>query len=220
METAELIKMMEAYDSKLDKALKMDSLYVERLTLKRPANRANRLLFYRMSEVLVFSVAVLFFGWFVAKHWGNTPLVISGIVVHLFAIIALVGSIGQVALLQQVDFAKPIVEIKKKIERVNAHQLLFVKLLLLSVPVWWAYALVALKLLIGVDLYTHLEYDFVIRYLILNFLLIVPVLWFLNKLSHQNMHINWVRKTIAFLVGRKTNEALLELKELERFERN
>jgi hypothetical protein len=71
---------------------------------------------------------------------------------------------------------------------------------------------------LGVDLYVHLEPDFVVRYLVVNFLLIIPLVWVFNRLSYKNLHIKWVRKTIGLFTGTKTMKALESLKDIEEFE--
>lgn len=218
MEAVELKKILQAYDSKLDKTLRLNKSSMEELKLEKSRNSTKKILRYRIFEVVIFSFMALFLGWYIANNWGQTHLVISGVIVHIFTLIALVGSIGQVVLLQQIDFSKPIVDIRKKIEMVNSHGLLFVKLVFLSAPVWWTYAIVALDLFLGVDLYVHLEPDFVVRYLVVNFLLIIPLVWFFNKLSYQNLHIKWVRKTIRLFAGAKTMNALEFLNDIEEFE--
>ena len=218
MEAVELKKILQAYDNKLDKTLRLNKSSMEELQLEKSRNSTKKILRYRIFEVVIFSFMALFLGWYIANNWGQTHLVISGVIVHIFTLIALVGSIGQVVLLQQIDFSKPIVEIRKKIEMVNSHGLLFVKLVFLSAPVWWTYAIVALDLFLGVDLYVHLESGFVVRYLVINFLLIIPLVWFFNKLSYQNLHIKWVRKTIRLFTGAKTMNALEFLNDIEEFE--
>tara|TARA_B110001450_G_C17645012_1_gene490845 strand:+ start:670 stop:1329 length:660 start_codon:yes stop_codon:yes gene_type:complete len=219
MEAVELNKIMEAYDNKLDKTLRLNLSSMNELQLEKPQNSTKKILRYRIFEVVIFSFMALFLGWYIANNWGQTHLVISGIILHVFTLIALVGSIGQVVLLQQVDFSKPIVEIRKKIELVNSHGLLFVKLIFLSAPVWWSYAIIGLDLFLGFDIYVHLEQDFVVRYLVINFLLIIPLVWILNKLSYKNLHIKWVRKTIRFFTGTKTMKALEFLNDIEEFEK-
>ncbi|MBD0401828.1 hypothetical protein [Flammeovirga sp. EKP202] len=219
MEDIELKKIMEAYDSKLDKVLQVNDSAVDELQMDKPQKSRNKIIRSRIIEVISFSLLVLFSGWYIANNWGQTHLVISGIIVHLFTLVALIGSIGQVVLLQKIDFSKPIVEIRKKIELVNAHGLLFMKLVFLSAPVWWAYAIVGIDLFLGFDLFPHLDLDFVQRYLIFNFLLIIPLLWIFNKLSYKNLHIKWVRKTIKLFTGTKTMKALEAINNIEEFEK-
>jgi len=219
MEALELKKIMEAYDNKLDKTLLLNKSSVKELQLKKSKNSTKKILRYSIFEIVMFSFLAIFLGWYIANNWDQTHLAISGIIVHVFALVALVGSIGRVVLLKQIDYSKPIVEIRKKIELVNSHGLLFVKLIFLSAPVWWSYAIVAIDLLLSVDLYVHLEQDFVVRYLVINFLLIIPLVWVFNKLSYKNLHIKWVRKTLKLFAGTKTMKAMEFLNDIEEFEK-
>jgi len=191
---------------------------MKELQLDKSQNSTKKILRYRIIEVVMFSFLAMFIGWYIANNLDQTHLVISGVIVHIFTLIALVSSIGQLVLLRQIDFSQPIVEIRKKIELVNSHDLLFIKLIFLSAPVWWSYAIVALDLFLGVDLYVHLEQDFVIRYLVINFLLIIPLVWVFTKLSYKNLHIKWVRKTIRLFTGTKTLKAMEFLNDIEEFE--
>jgi len=218
MEAIELKKILEAYNHKLDEKLSLNVSSLEKINLNKSKKSIQVILIYRIIEIISFSFLAIFLGWYISTNLGNTHLAVSGIIVHIFTLIALVGSIGQLVLLQQIDFSKPIVEIRKKIELVNSHGLLFVKLIFLSASVWWSYALLAVDLFLGVDLFVHLDPDFVVRYLIVNFLLIIPLIWLFNKLSYKNLHLKWIRKTIGFFTGKKTLKALNFLNDIEKFE--
>ena len=78
--------------------------------------------------------------------------------------------------------------------------------------------MVAFDLFLGVDLYAYLESEFVVRYVVVNVLLIVPVLWLFHKLSYKNVDVAWVRKTLNFLTGAKTVRAMEFLNDIEEFE--
>jgi len=217
MEASELKKILAAYDTKLDKKLTLNVASLKNINLDKSNKNTKTILIYRIIEIVVFSLLALFMGNYIAINWSQTHLVISGIIVGVFTLIALAGSIGQVVLLQQIDFAKPIIDIRKKIELVNTHGLLFVKLMFLSAPIWWSYIVVGSDYLFNIDLYTHMDVDFVLKYLMVNSLLIIPLVWFLNKLTYKNLHIKWVRKTIGLLTGTKTMKALEFLNDIEKF---
>ena len=219
MEASELKNILEAYDRKLDRNLKLNNEALKNINLEKSEKKTRTVFVHRVIELISFALLALFMGNYIATNWGQTHLAISGIIVHIFTLIALIGSIGQVVLLQQIDFTKPIVDIRKKMELVNAHGLLFVKLIFLSAPIWWSYAIVAIDVFLDVDLYTHLEIDFVIRYLIINALLLIPLIWLFNKLTYKNLHVIWVRKIIVFLSGTKTRKALEFLNDIEEFEK-
>ncbi len=218
METFELKQLMAEYNAKLDEIIHLNKkTALKNLQLKQTRKKTSSLLFYRISELVFFGIIVLFMGSFIGRHWNEPHLAISGFIVEFFALIALTGSIGQVILLQQIDYSKPIVQISKKIELINAHGFLFLKLILLSIPVWWAYAIIGLYLIFGFDIYPHLDPGFVFRYLVIDGLLIIPLLWFLNKLSYKNFHVKWVRRIIESLTSTKLKEALSSLKIIDQF---
>lgn len=219
MEAGELKKILAAYDTKLDEKLSLNVASFKNINLDKSEKSTQSILKYRIIEIVVFSLLAIFMGKYIALNWGQTHLAISGIIVGVFTLIALSGSIGQVALLQQIDFSKPIIDIRKKIELVNAHGLLFLKLMFLSTPIWWSYVVVGSDYLLNIDLYKYMDADFIIKYLMINSLLIIPMVWFLNKLTYKNLHITWIRKTIKFFVGTKTMKALEFLKDIEEFER-
>jgi len=218
MEANELKKILAAYDTKLDKTLSLNIASLKNINLDKSEKKTQTILIYRIIEIVVFALLALFIGNYTATNWNHTHLVISGIIVGVFTLIALAGSIGQVTLLQQIDFAKPIVDIRKKIELVNTHGLLFVKLMFLSVPIWWSYVVVGSDYLFNIDLYANMDADFVLKYLMVNSLLIIPLVWFLNKLTYKNLHIKWVRRTIGLFTGTKTMKALKFLNDIEEFE--
>ncbi len=218
MEASELKKILAAYDTKLDKKLRLNIASLKNINLDKSEKKTQTILIYRIIEIVVFTLLALFIGNYTATNWNHTHLVISGIIVGVFTLIALAGSIGQVTLLQQIDFAKPIVDIRKKIELVNTHGLLFVKLMFLSVPIWWSYVVVGSDYLFNIDLYANMDADFVLKYLMVNSLLIIPLVWFLNKLTYKNLHIKWVRRTIGLFTGTKTMKALKFLNDIEEFE--
>lgn len=168
--------------------------------------------------MLVFGFVVIYMGHFVASHWSEIHLAVSGAGVLVFALVALIGSVGQVALLAQVNYAKPVVDVVKKLEYINLHGFLFLKLMFLSVAVWWTYAVVGLYVFLGLDIYLHLDTVFVSSYLIGNALLLPPLLWFLNKLSPRNMHVKWVAVVVNALTASETQKALAFLREIEDFE--
>ena len=219
MEAGELKKMLAAYDTKLDEKLSLNVASLKSINLDKSEKSTQSILKYRIIEIVIFSLLAMFIGNYIATNWSQTHLAMSGIIVGVFTLIALSGSIGQVALLQQIDFAKPIVDIRKKIELVNTHGLLFIKLMLLSTPIWWSYVVVGSDYLFNIDLYNNMDSDFVLKYLMVNSLLIIPMIWFLNKLTYKNLNVKWVRKTIGFFVGTKTMKALDFLKDIEEFER-
>lgn len=218
MEANELKSVLAAYDQKLEKQLHLNKAIINAINLEKPKKQRESVLISRVIEIVIFSLLALFLGSYIARNWESSHLAVSGIIVGIFTLIALAGSIGQVVLLQDIDFTKPIVNIRKKIEQVNAHGLLFIKLIFLSAPIWWAYVVVGADYFFNIDLYALIAPDFIVNYMVFNALLLVPVVWFLSKMNHKNLHRAWVRKTLAFFSDTKTMKALASLENIDRFE--
>ena len=219
MEAGDLKKILEAYDTKLNEKLSLNVTSLKSINLDKSEKHTQSILKYRIIEIVVFSLLAMFMGNYIGSNWKQTHLAICGIIVGVFTLVALSGSIGQVVLLQQIDFTKPIVDIRKKIELVNSHSLLFLKLMFLSAPIWWSYVVVGSDYLFNIDLYNNMDPDFVLKYLMANSLLIIPMVWFLTKLTYKNLNVKWIGKTIRFFVGTKTMKALEFLNDIEEFER-
>ncbi len=199
MEASELKNILEAYDRKLDRNLKLNSAALKNINLEKSEKKTRTVLLHRGIELVFYAFLALFMGNYIATNWDQMHLAVSGSVVGVFTLIALAGSVGQVVLLQQIDFTKPLVDIRKRIELVNAHGLLFVKLIFLSAPVWWSYAIVAIDIFSDTDLYIQLEPDFVTRYLVTNALLLIPLIWLFKKLSYNITNdISFVLNSIFF----------------------
>lgn len=219
MEAEELKKILAAYDNKLNEKLSLNVTSLKSINLEKSKKSTQSVLKYRIAEIVVFALITLFMGSYITTNWSQTHLALSGIIVGVFTLIALSGSIGQVALLQQIDFSKPIVDIRKKIELVNTHGLLFLKLMFLSTPIWWSYVVVGSDYFLNIDLYSNMDADFVLKYLMVNSLLIIPMVWLFNKLTYKNLNVKWVRKTMGFFAGTKTMKALEFLNDIEEFEK-
>lgn len=219
MEEDKLKELIASYDKKLDDILNLNKSSLKKIKLDNTKKQTRFIVILRSIEVFSFSVLALYLGKYIANNWFTTHLVVSGIILHIFTLIALIGSIGQLVLLQQVDYARPIIEIRKKIELVNSHALLFLKLVLLSIPVWWAYPIVAFDYFFNIDLYTNINTDFALKYVVINALLIFPLVWLFNKLTYKNIHLKWVQKTIGFFADTKTKKAIEFLNEIDEFEK-
>ncbi len=218
MEANELREILAAYDQKLEKQLHVNKTIIKAIKFEKPKRHKQSILIVRVMEIACFALLALFLGSYIANNWHTSHLAISGVIVGVFTLIALAGSVGQVVLLQNIDFTKPIVNIRKKIEQVNSHGLLFVKLMFLSAPIWWAYVVVAADYFLNLDVYAQMDADFVFDYMIINSLLVIPLVWFLSKLSYTNLQKAWVKKTIGFFTSTKTMKALESLQDIENFE--
>jgi hypothetical protein len=94
---------------------------------------------------------------YIAAGFTFSAPIISAFILTVFAIIGLAGNIGQIVLISNIDYSKPISQLQTDFYRVCAHKLQLTKLLLVSVPFYLAYVFIGFDLFFGIDLYQYLE---------------------------------------------------------------
>ncbi len=109
METDELKELFAAYEAKLDRVLQLSEGTLKKIDHDKIQKQTRWIFVLRSIEVGSFSILAIILGSYIANNWAVTHLAVSGIIIHLFSLIALVGSIGQLVLLQQIDYKKPII---------------------------------------------------------------------------------------------------------------
>lgn len=219
MESLQFEELLKAFNAQQNKSIELNQNLIKQLETSKIQKSTNFVLFKRYVEFLFTGFLTVILAQFVYDHREVEHLLISGSITFLFALIAFAGSIGQVVLLHQLKLSDSVIKMQQRIEEINIHGLFIIKLMLLSAPVWWAYVLVAFQLLLGLDIYPHLDPEFAKRYVLVNFLVLIPVFWAVNKLSYKNVHLNWVKKTLAFFSGKQMNESLESLRNLKEFQK-
>jgi hypothetical protein len=219
MELEALKKSWEEYDKKLDQNLKLNKQIFKEMNLTKTRLSLRSILIFRILEILFFVIAVIALGSFIGNHWGSMQFVIPAAILHIFAIIGLAGSIGQIALIAQIDYAAPITIMQKKLEQVKMHMVQVTRLMMLSIPFYLAYAVLGFKLFFGVDIVAQGDPNWWLANIILSLLFIPLAIWIYQKLSWKNMHIPWVKSFIYSAGGKQITKAMGFLQEIDNFEK-
>ncbi|WP_158967285.1 hypothetical protein [Paraglaciecola sp. L3A3] len=157
----------------------------------------------RIIESAAFFYIIVLLGQYIAKDFSLSASTISAFILTIFAIVGLAGNIGQIVLISKIDYAKPVSQLQKDIYSVCAHKLQLTKLLLMSVPFYMAYVFIGFDLLLGIDLFQHLELHMIWFYSLSSILLLVVTTLVLTKIHYQNIAVAWVKRTIQFIVGER-----------------
>ncbi len=94
MKEDELNKILAAYDQKLEKQLRLNETVIRAINFEKPKQHKQTILITRVLEIVCFSLLALFLGSYIANNWHSSHLAISGIIVGVFTLISLAGSIG------------------------------------------------------------------------------------------------------------------------------
>ncbi len=219
MELEALKKSWEQYDKKLDQYLKLNQRIFKEMNLTKTRSSLLSILIFRIVEAVIFLAAILALGTFIGNHCGSFQFVIPAAILQIFAITGLAGSIGQIALISQIDFAAPITKMQKKLEQMKMHMIQTARIMILSIPFYLAYIVLGFKLFFGVDIVAQGNPDWWLANIILSLLFIPLAVWIYRKLSWKNMHIPWVKGFFYSAGGRQMTKAMDFLREIDSFEK-
>ncbi|NVK23619.1 MAG: hypothetical protein HWE10_01715 [Gammaproteobacteria bacterium] len=184
-------------------AIKINQTLLTEMKINKQMQQLSNIKWARMLESLVFFGCVILLGQYLAQDFATSAPKISALILIVFAIIGMAGNIGQVVLISRIDFSQPIGQLQKTMYQVCGHKLLLTKLLLMSTPFYLAYVFIGFDVLLGVDLFVHLEQHMIWFYSTTSMLLLALTAWFSLKLHYKNININWVKRTIQLIVGER-----------------
>lgn len=184
-------------------AIKINQTMLTEIKVNKQMNELTNMKWARIIESAVFFYIIVLLWQFIANDFSISAPMISASILNVFAIIGLAGNIGQIVLISNVDYSKPISELQKDIYEVCSHKLQLTKLMLMSVPFYMAYVFFGFDALLGVDLYQHLEQHMMWFYSTTSILLLIATSGVLAKLHYKNIETSWVKSAIQFIVGER-----------------
>ena len=108
MNLEQMQSMWQAHSEKLDESMSLNNRLLKEMRVADQKNKLNKLVISRAIEGFLFIIITVFLWRYIVSSWSLTAPVLSAVLLNVFAIIGLAGSIGQIALLTKIDFAKPI----------------------------------------------------------------------------------------------------------------
>ena len=184
-------------------AITINQTMLTNMKVNKQVKALNNMKWARIIESVAFFAIIVLLGQYIATDFSLSAPTISAIVLTIFAIVGLAGNIGQIVLISKIDYAKPVSQLQKDIYRVCSHKLQLTKLLLMSVPFYLAYVFIGFDVLVGIDLFPHLEQHMIWFYSLSSLLLLGVTTTLLTKLHYDNIEISWVKNTIRVIVGER-----------------
>ncbi len=184
-------------------AIEINQNMLSEMKMNKQMKELSNMKWARIIEGTLFFIIVVLLWQYIAQNFTMSAATISAGILNMFAIIGLAGCIGQVVLISEIDYSKPISELQKDIYRVCSHKLQLTKLLMMSTPFYLAYGFMVCDILFGFDLFLHLEQHMIWFYSVSSALMFIVAAWLFAKLNYHNITTNWVRSTIQFIVGER-----------------
>lgn len=182
-------------------AITINASVLSGIKINKQMHKLQLMKFARAIESGVFIVLIVILGQYITNNLILSAASVSAFILSIFALIGLAGNIGQLYLIAQIDYSKPVKTLQKEMYAICAHKLQLTKLLLLSLPFYMCYVFLGFDVLLGVDLLQHLEPHVMVFYAVTSILLLGITLWFLKKLSYKHIDTLWVKRVIRFIVG-------------------
>lgn len=206
-----------AYQRRLDHNQHINETILDKLQRQEARYPLRRLWALRWLEVKIWLLLLAGLWYCTAAFQAWSAPQLSAIVLALFATAGIIGSTGQLILLARLDYKKPILELQADIRQLRAHQLLFSRLLISSVPFYMAHIFFWFRLLLGIDLYQLGDPLWLNAQIGFSALLLPATAWLVRELGRTNSRFAWVGQLRAHLLGKEARQALSELEDIRRF---
>jgi|GEM_PF-3082781 len=206
------------YNRKLDEALTLNKLLLSKIQRQEARRSLRPLWTIRLWETNIWLVIIVALAVCIGAFWGHAAPTISAGVLLLFSLAGLIGAIGQLVLLRQLDYGAPILALQKKLERIRMHQLWFERLLLAMLPLYMAHVFFWTYLFFGIDLYQFGDQDWLQANIILTLILIPFTAWLLREMGKVHPRFRWIAALRRNLSHWQIEHALAKLDYLRKWE--
>lgn len=219
MEIDDLKRSWEDQNRKLDAILRLNTNVLRESALSKASTATTRLSWLLMAEILLDLVLCVWLGSFNADHITEPRFLIPGIVLHLFAIGALILGVHQWLALKRIDYGAPVLAIQKRLGELRVQRVRATKLILLSAPLLWTPLLiVTLKGLLGVSAYAIFTSTWLATNVAFGVAVIPLAVWISRRYGDRMERSPLVQRLMRDLAGYNLNVATGFVDSLARFE--
>lgn len=195
-----------SHGEKLDENLQLNEESFKGQNFRNARFSLNRLLIRRIIEGIIFMLITVGLINFIIS--SNAPqFVISGLILTVFSVIGLIGTIVQMYHILSLNFDKPVTAFQLQLQKLRLYSLQTLRLLFLSIPFYLAYIIIGFKIIMNFDIYNQAHAGWLIWNIVLSVLLI-PVAVYLYKRLRFDSEVNWLKKLIADNGGKQIDTAI------------
>ncbi len=218
MELDQLKDTWAAYHEKLDRQLHLNQRILREMKLDKVRLSMRGLVITQTVGAIIVFLLIVSLNGFIANYFTLSAPTISAAILSGFAIVMLIGIIGQIIIVQTIDYSKSVIEIQHRLEVVKRHNLRYFQITMLSAPFYMTYIFLGVYLLTGVDFYLHANPDWFVANLLFSGATLVGVLWFNYEIGRKPPRYRWAKKLVENIGGKGVVAGLSFLQELKEFE--
>ena len=214
MKEKEMQDSWKDYSTRLESDLNLNHSTLNMAKLKSTRLTLWHLMFRRFIEATIFIILLIWLLRFASNNYPIPQFALSGIILALFCLVGFIGSTGQIILIIRLDYSKPVTTFQLQIEKLKAYSLQTLKLLLLSIPFYFAYIIIGFKAVFNFDIYSQSSINWLLWNLILSILFIPFSIWLYKKLNYKTKN-RWLKSLIADNGGKQISSAVQFINEIE-----
>ena len=219
MEIEDLKQRWEEQDRKLEASLRLNTRLLNASVLDKAATAMTRLSRLVAIELILNLGIALWLGSFIAEHISEARFFIPAAALATGVIALIIDCVRQLERINTVDYGEPIVEIQKKLGRLQVQRIRSTKMVFLTAAlVWIPMLIVALKGLLGVDAYALFSSAWLAANVLFGVALIPLAVWISRRYADRMKGSPLVRSLMRDMAGYNLNAAMGFLGKLERFE--
>lgn len=218
MELDQLKDTWAAYHEKLDRQLHLNQRILREMKLDKVRSRMRGLVIKQTAGAgVIFIIIAALYG-FIVNHFTLSAPTVSAAILSVFAIIMLIGIVGQVIMAQTIDYSESIAKIQQQLELIKRHNLHYFQITMLSSPFYMAYIFLGVYLLTDIDFYPRADADWLRYNLLVSGAMLIGVLWFNYEIGRKPPRYRWARKVVENIGGKEVITGMSFLRELREFE--
>jgi flagellar biogenesis protein FliO len=218
MELDELKQTWTEHARKLDRVLSLNLQGLKAAQLDKTRSALGRFKAFRVFEMLICILVLIPLGPYIADHFSVPTLAIPGLIFAASVLVAAIGNIRQLILLQQISYADPVTTIQRKLEEIKLHFLRTIRLMAFMLPLYMVYVVLGQNLFLGFDILAHSDVTFLWVNLVVSLAFIAPAIWVFRNLSLKNIGNPAIRTLVHGGGGKQMIAALEFLKALQEFQ--
>lgn len=219
MELSELKSIWQAYDTKLEKSLKLNLHCLEMIQSQKVKSKLKPLLWLRIAEIILHSIVIIWLAGFLVKNISAFQYVLSASAIILFFAIAFANGIKQVILLKEIDNNDDILTIQKKLALLQSHIADYIRIVFLCMPTYLAYPIIFFKVVGNFDIVSNFSHNWWLTQLAFTIVLIPICIWLYSQVNYRNIYKGWVRYIIEKSAGARISKAMELMKDIDDMKR-
>jgi hypothetical protein len=215
MELSELKTVWQAYNSRLEKSLKLNFRCLEMLQAQKIKSKLSLLLWQRIVEAVLDILLLFWLAGFLVKNITQWPYAFFSLALILFYLVTLINCLRQIITIKHLDYSDDLITIQSSLVLLQTHLVNYLRLIFLIVPFWLAFPVIFFKAFLHFDILSKLHGDWWAGQIIFSVLLLPGCIWLYMQLSYKNIHKPWVNFVIQKTSGAGITRAFQFVKELE-----